>query len=57
MGDNIIKFLNIEDSNLEADPPEVIGGKRIVHIRQKLVPHFCPICAYQMYSKGIMNAK
>ena len=57
MGDNIIKFLNIEDSNLEADPPEVIDGKRLIHVRQKLVPHFCPICSYQMYSKGIYERK
>ena len=57
MGDNIIKFLNIEDSNLEADPPEVIDGKRLIRVRQKLVPHFCPICSYQMYSKGIYERK
>lgn len=53
MQDNIIDFLNFEDSNLECDEPRIIRGQRVLSIRQKLVPHYCPICSYRMYSKGI----
>lgn len=53
MENNIINFLNFEDDNLEADPPRVEKGIRLLTIRQKLVPHYCPICSHRMYSKGI----
>ena len=53
MENNIINFLNFEDSNLECDEPRLINGQRVLTIRQKLLPHYCPICSYRMYSKGI----
>ena len=52
MQDNIINFLNFEDSNLETDPPQIINGQRVLTIRQKVYPHYCPICSYRMHSKG-----
>ena len=52
MQDNIINFLNFEDSNLETDPPQIIKGQRVLTIRQKVYPHYCPICSYRMHSKG-----
>ena len=52
MGDNIIKFLMLEDDeNLEVVSTEVKDGKRIITIRQRLYPHFCPVCSYRMHSK------
>lgn len=50
---DIIKFLNFEDNDLETDPPYVKNGKRFITIRKKLKAHYCPICSYRMYSKGI----
>ena len=50
---DIIKFLNFEDDDLETDPPYVKNGKRFITIRKKLKAHYCPICSYRMYSKGI----
>ena len=53
MSDNIIQLLNFEDSNLETEPVQIVNGKRILIIRQKLYPHYCPCCSYRMHSKGI----
>jgi len=53
MENNIIKLLNFEDSNIETGALATINGQRVLEIRQKLTPHFCPICGYRMYSKGI----
>jgi len=53
MEDNIIKFLNFEDSNLEVGELKTINGQRVLSVRLKLSPHFCPICGYRMHSKGI----
>ena len=50
---DIIKFLDFEDDDLETDPPYVKNGKRFITIRKKLKAHYCPICSYRMYSKGI----
>lgn len=55
MENNIINFLNFEDSNLESDPPVVVNGQRVLTIRQKIYPHYCPICSTRMHSKGIYN--
>ena len=51
--DNIIKFLNLEDSDVELVDQRIESKRRIVTIRKKLAPHFCPICSYRMHSKGI----
>lgn len=51
--DNIIKFLNFEDEGLEEVSQVVENGVRLLTIQKKPVPHFCPICSYRMYSKGI----
>lgn len=51
--DNIIKFLNFEDEGLEEIDQTVKDGVRILTLQKKPVPHFCPICSYRMYSKGI----
>ena len=51
--DNIIKFLNFEDDELEEVGQTVKDGQRILTIQKKPVPHFCPVCSYRMHSKGI----
>ena len=51
--DNIIEFLNFEDSDLEMLDQKVEDGKRILTLQKRPVPHFCPVCSYRMYSKGI----
>lgn len=51
--DNIIKFLNFEDGDLEEVDQYVKDGKRYLTIQKRIVPHFCPVCSYRMHSKGI----
>ena len=51
--DNIIEFLNFEDSDLEMLDQKVEDGKRILTLQKRPVPHFCPVCSYRMHSKGI----
>lgn len=51
--DNIIKFLNFEDSDLEMLDHRIEKGHRIVTLQKKPTPHFCPVCSYRMHSKGI----
>lgn len=48
-----MKFLNLEDNQLELEKIEVIGDTKYITLRQKLVPTFCPVCSSRMYSKGI----
>ena len=51
--DNIIKFLNLEDSDVELVSQRIEKKRRIVTIQKKIVPHFCPVCSYRMHSKGV----
>ena len=51
--DNIIEFLNLEDSDVELVSQRIERNQRIVTIQKKLAPHFCPVCSYRMHSKGI----
>ena len=51
--DNIIEFLNLEDSDVELVSQRIERSQRIVTIQKKPVPHFCPVCSYRMHSKGI----
>ena len=51
--DNIIKFLNLEDSDVELVSQRIERNKRIVTIQKQPFPHFCPVCSYRMHSKGI----
>ena len=51
--DNIIKFLNFEDSGLEVLDQKVEKGRRIVTLQKNPEPHFCPYCSHRMHSKGI----
>jgi len=53
MMDNIIKFLNFEDSDVEVLSCRLEKGFRIVTLQKKPVPHYCPLCGYRMHSKGI----
>lgn len=53
MTDNIIKLLNLEDSDLIVEGPVITGGKKVLTLTKELVPAFCPICGTKMHSKGI----
>lgn len=53
MEDNIIKYLNFEDSNLEVISQRIEKRKRILTLQKRIEAHFCPICSYRMHSKGI----
>ena len=53
MTDNIIKLLNLEDSDLIVEGPVISNGKKVLTLTKERVPAFCPICGTKMYSKGI----
>ena len=53
MTDNIIKLLNLEDSDLIVEGPIISNGKKVLTLTKELVPAFCPICGTKMHSKGI----
>ena len=51
--DNIIKFLNFEDDDLEVLEQRIENKKRIITLQKRPVLHFCPVCSYRMHSKGV----
>lgn len=51
--DNIIKLLDLKDSDIEVDGPVDRNGVRILTLRKKSTPRFCPICGFRMHSRGI----
>lgn len=53
MNDNIIKILNLEDTDLIVEGPVIYNGKKVLTLTKKLAPKFCPICGTRMHSKGI----
>ena len=53
MSDNIIKLLNLEDSDLIVEGPVITGGKKVLALTEELVPTFCPLCGTKMHSIGI----
>lgn len=53
MSNDIIKFLGLEDSNVEIINSSYRAKQRILTLQKKLVTHYCPICSHIMHSKGI----
>lgn len=52
---NIIDFLNIVDDDIEEYKSEIKDDTRIVYVRKKYHPVYCPICGYRMHSKGLRD--
>ena len=53
MNDDIIRFLDLKDANIESVSSIIRKGKRIVTLQKKLMVTYCPICSHRMHSKGI----
>lgn len=53
MNDNIIKLLNLEDSDLIVDGPVISKDVKTLTLTKQLQPTFCPVCGSKMHSKGI----
>ena len=44
MKDDIIKLLDLEDSDLVVEGPVVSKGKKILTLSRQLKPVYCPVC-------------
>ena len=53
MKDDIIKLLDLEDSDLVVEGPVVSKGKKILTLSRQLKPVYCPVCGSRAHSKGI----
>lgn len=53
MENDIIKFLDLKDDDLNIINIEIIDGCKYIHIQKQLKPIFCPICSQRMHSKGV----
>lgn len=54
---NIIDFLNIGGDDIEEYKIEIKDDTRIVYVRKKPRPVYCPLCSYRMHSKGLRHKK
>jgi len=50
---DIINLLGLEDYDLEVTKTEIIGRQKILSMKTRAVPQFCPLCESRMYSKGV----
>ncbi len=57
MSNDIIKFLGLEDDNIEIVNSTTKGKNRILTIEKKRINHYCPICSFKMHSKGIYQRR
>lgn len=55
MSNDIIKFLGLEEENVEITSSSYRGNQRIITIQKKLELKYCPICSHRMHSKGIYS--
>lgn len=53
MKDDIIKLLDLEDSDLVVEGPVVSKSKKILTLFRQLKPVYCPVCDSRAHSKGI----
>lgn len=53
MTDNIIKLLDLKDSDVIIEGPVEQKGKQLLTLTKKLAPVYCPICGHRMHSRGI----
>ena len=55
MNNDIIKLLNFNPDEIEITDIEIVERTKIIHIKKKLVPTYCPLCNTRMNSKGITH--
>ena len=50
---SITELLNLEDADIFISDISINGTKKILTLETKPVRHFCPLCGFKMYSRGI----
>ena len=50
---SITELLNLEDADIFISNISINGTKKILTLETKPVRHFCPLCGFKMYSRGI----
>ena len=50
---DIIELLDIKDENIVVKDVVIKGSCKEILLEQKIREHYCPICSFRMYSKGI----
>lgn len=53
MDDDIIKLLDLKDSDLIVEGPVIRKDEKILTLSKPLRPTYCPVCGSRAYSKGI----
>lgn len=50
---SITELLNLEDTDIFISDISINGTKKVLTLETKPVRHFCPLCGFKMYSRGI----
>ena len=50
---SITELLNLEDADIFISNISINGTKKILTLETKPIRHFCPVCGFKMYSRGI----
>lgn len=50
---SITKLLDLEDADIIITDTHIEGTVKTITLETRLKPHFCPLCNYKMYSRGI----
>lgn len=50
---SIRELLNLEDADIFISNISINGTKKILTLETKPIRHFCPVCGFKMYSRGI----
>lgn len=50
---SITNLLNLEDADIFISDISISGTKKILTLETHPITHFCPICGFKMYSRGI----
>lgn len=54
---DIIELLDIKDENIIVKDYVVKGATKEIVLERKMTLHFCPLCGFRMYSKGIYTRR
>lgn len=54
---SITEFLDLEDASLVITDTSISGTTKTITLETRAFPHYCPLCQYRMYSKGIKQRK
>lgn len=57
MTNDIIKFLGLEEANVEIISSVYRHNQRLITLQKKLSANYCPICGHRMYSRGIYQRR